>query len=50
MEKTMINKKKEVTDKNVIEKILKKAIWCQLAMADGDQPSDCVIIFHIIPI
>ncbi|MDA3837431.1 MAG: pyridoxamine 5'-phosphate oxidase family protein [Candidatus Delongbacteria bacterium] len=39
----MINKKKEVTDKKVIEKILKKAIWCQLAMTDGDQP-------YIIPL
>ncbi len=34
----MRNKKKEVTDKKIIEAILKEAIWCQLAMSDGDQP------------
>ena len=34
----MRNKKKEVTDKKIIEGILKEAIWCQLAMTDGDQP------------
>jgi len=34
----MRNKKKEVTDKKIIEEILKKAIFCHLAMTDGDQP------------
>jgi hypothetical protein len=34
----MRNRKKEVTDKNIIEDILKEAIWCQFAMTDGDQP------------
>ncbi|HAQ62274.1 TPA: hypothetical protein DCR49_09820 [Candidatus Delongbacteria bacterium] len=34
----MRNKKKEVTDPKIIEGILKEAIWCQLAMTDGDQP------------
>ncbi|HQO08820.1 MAG TPA: pyridoxamine 5'-phosphate oxidase family protein [Clostridiales bacterium] len=34
----MRNKKKEVTDKKIIEAILKEAIWCQLALTDGDQP------------
>jgi len=39
----MLNKKKEVTDPKIIEGILKEANWCQLAMADGDQP-------YIIPL
>lgn len=39
----MINKKKEVTDLKIIDGILKEANWCQLAMADGDQP-------YIIPL
>ena len=34
----MRNKKKEVTDKKIIEGILKEANWCQLAMTDKDQP------------
>jgi len=34
----MRNKKKEVTDKKIIEAILKEAVCCQLAMTDGDQP------------
>jgi nitroimidazol reductase NimA-like FMN-containing flavoprotein (pyridoxamine 5'-phosphate oxidase superfamily) len=34
----MRNTKKEVTDKKIIEAILKEANWCQLGMTDGDQP------------
>lgn len=34
----MRNTKKEVTDKKIIEAILKEAVWCQLAMTDGDLP------------
>ncbi len=34
----MRNKKKEVTDRNIIEGILKEALWCHLAMTDDDQP------------
>lgn len=34
----MRNKKKEVTDKKIIEAILKEAVWCHIAMTDGDQP------------
>ena len=34
----MRNKKKEVTDKKIIEGILKEANFCHLALTDGDQP------------